>query len=388
MTRLIYDQFAKDYLAELLEPLGAVTRNRNVSSEVREIDVYFTPTFPIQDYANNLGILGKMAATTALFEPFRNPVTVDEVGSCLSKILDVKAELNRRARRENTRAGAADLPKLWILTPTASKNLLNGFGAIPDEQNWGKGIYFLPKYLRTAIAVIHQLPRTPSTLWLRILGRAKVQQEAIAQLTALAVDNPVREITLELLYALQSNLAVNQEQQLQSEDRELVMAIAPLFRQQLQAAEQRGIQQGIREGIQEGRQEGIQEGRQEGQRSLLENFFLVRFGEIDSKLSAFLVPVSALPSREFTLLILQLSALTVDEQGLEQAKRLLAENVLRMRFGQLGDASAEVTLSEERIPNLAIDLLALSSEEIALLLQQLPQLSEPELLARISNSNL
>ena len=38
------------------------------------------------------------------------------------------------------------------------------------------------------------------------------------------------------------------------------MAIAPLFQQQLEAAEQGGRQ----EGIQAGRQEGIQEGRQEG----------------------------------------------------------------------------------------------------------------------------
>jgi hypothetical protein len=201
MTRLIYDQFAKDYLSELLSPLGRVNPNRNVSSEVREIDVYFTPSSPIQDYAESLGILGKMAATTALFEPFRNPVTVGEVGSCLSKLLDVKGELERKSRRENIRSEAAELPKLWILTPTASENLLNGFRAIPDEENWGKGIYFLAEYLRTAIVVIHQLPKTTSTLWLRILGRGRVQQEAITQLTALPVDNPVREITLELLYA-------------------------------------------------------------------------------------------------------------------------------------------------------------------------------------------
>ena len=393
MTRLIYDQFAKDYLAELLSPLGAVTPSRNVSSEVREIDVYFTPTSPTEDYVEMLGILGKMAATTALFETFRNPVTVAEVGSCLSKLLDVRAELDRRARRENTRCSEAELPKLWILTPTASETLINGFRAIPDEQNWGKGIYFLAEYLRTAIVVIHQLPKTPSTLWLRILGRGRVQQEAITQLSGPAVDNPVREVALELLYALQSNLAVNQEQQLETEDRELVMAIAPLFRQQLQAAEQRGLQQGIQQGIQAGRQEGIQQGRQEGQRSILENFLLVKFGKLDTTLSAFLAPVSALPAAEFTRLLLQLSALTVDAQGIEQARRLLAENVLRMRFGQLGDTE-DATLGDRvsvpealPIPNLVTNLLALSLEELALLLQQLPQISDEELLGRLSNPN-
>ena len=263
MTRFIYDQFAKDYLSELLSPLGAVVPSRDVASEVREIDVYFTPSSATSDYVENLGLLGKMATTAALFEPFRNPVTVSEVRSCLSKLLDVTAELERRARRENTRSEEAELPKLWILTPTASETLLNGFNSAPDQQNWPRGIYFLGEYLRTAVVVIHQLPETEDTLWLRILGRGRVQERAIAQLSALSVDNPVRSVTLELLYQLQSNLAANQEQQLEVEDRELVMAIAPLFQQQLEAAEQRGRQEGRIEGIQQGIERGIQQGREE-----------------------------------------------------------------------------------------------------------------------------
>ena len=169
------------------------------------------------------------------------------------------------------------------------------------------------------------------------------------------------------------------------------MAIAPLFQQQLEAAEQRGRQEGIQAGRQEGRQEGIQagiergiqqglergiqQGREEGQRSIIENFLRVRFGELDALLAVFIAPVSALPATEFTLLLLQLSALTGDEEGIEQARRLLAENVLRMRFSQL----------DESISDLATNLLALSSEELALLLQQLRQLSDEELLARLSN---
>ncbi|GET35532.1 hypothetical protein [Microseira wollei] len=202
-----------------------------------------------------------------------------------------------------------------------------------------------------------------------------MQERAITELSALSVDNPIRAIALELLYKLQSSLAVNQEQQLEAEDRELVMAIryatatpnAPLFQQKLEAAKQEGRQEGI--------QEGRQEGRQEGQRSILESFFLVRFGELDAVLAAFLTQVSALPATEFTILLLQLSAMNLDEQGMQQARQLLAENVWRMRFGELG----------ERLPVLVQNLLALSAEELTLLLQQLPQLSNEELLARLPN---
>jgi hypothetical protein len=39
MTRFIHDRFAKEYLEELLSPIGKVNIGRDVMSEVREIDV-------------------------------------------------------------------------------------------------------------------------------------------------------------------------------------------------------------------------------------------------------------------------------------------------------------------------------------------------------------
>ena len=229
MTRFIHDLFAKEYLEELLSPLGTVNIGRDVSSEVREIDVYFTPITAIPEYSETLGLLGKMASTTAIFEPFRNPASISEICSCLGKSLDVRGELERKFRRENTRYDDDRLPRLWILMPTASKAVVDSFNAIPDTENWLPGIYFLGASLRTAIVAIHQLPETPETLWLRILGKGGVQQRAISQLTALATDDPLRIIALELLYRLQSNLVTDTQQELEPEERELIMAIAPLF---------------------------------------------------------------------------------------------------------------------------------------------------------------
>ncbi|MEG4407848.1 flagellar assembly protein H [Microcoleus sp. MON2_D5] len=255
MTRFIHDLFAKEYLEELLSPLGTVNIGRDVTSEVREIDVYFTPRTAIPEYSETLGLLGKMANTTAIFEPFRNPANVSEICSCLGKLLDVRGEVERKFRRENTRYDDAQLPKLWILMPTASKALVDSFNAIPDTENWMQGIYFLGESLRTAIVAIHQLPETPETLWLRILGKGGVQQRAISQLSALAADDPLRIIALELLYRLQSNLVTDAPQELEPEERELIMAIAPLFQQQIQAAEQQAREEGLERGLEQGRQE-------------------------------------------------------------------------------------------------------------------------------------
>ena len=361
MTRLIHDKFAKDYLAEMLSPLGAVNPGREVTAEVRYIDVYFTPTTEIPSYREKLGILGKMAETTALFEPFRNPVTVSEACGCLSKLLESRREMERQSRRNKT--SHSELPKLWILTPTGSDNLLNGFNVTSDRENWCSRIYFLGEHLRTAIVVIHQLPEIPETLWLRILGKGSVQQRAIASLSALAVDEPLRINALELVYQLQSSLFRKRVEKLPSEDEELLVAIAPLFQEQLAAAKQEGIER------------GIEQGRIEGQRAILENFIRVRWGELDPVLTAFIAPVSALSPVDFTMLLVQLSTIYLDQNAVNQARQLLAENVLRMRFGEV----------RSRISSVIPNLLALSPEELGLLLSQLPQLSLDELLERLDN---
>ncbi|MEG4328102.1 flagellar assembly protein H [Microcoleus sp. herbarium5] len=372
MTRFIHDLFAKEYLEELLSPIGTVNIGRDVSSEVREIDVYFTPSNAIPEYSETLGLLGKMANTTAIFEPFRNPANVSEICSCLGKLLDVRGELERKFRRENTRYDDAQLPKLWILMPTASKALVDSFNAIPDTENWMQGIYFLGESLRTAIVAIHQLPETPETLWLRILGKGGVQQRAISQLSALATDDPLRIIALELLYRLQSNLVTDAPQELEPEERELIMAITPLFQQQIQAAQQQAREEGLEQGL----EEGLERGRQEQQRLILENFLRVRFGELSPKMTAFLSLISKLAAAEFTVLLLAISMLTVDESGREAAVKLLAESVLQIRSPELGDI----------LPTAVTNLLALPVAELTLFVEQLPQLSAEELRERLGKT--
>ena len=370
MTRLIHDQFAKDYLSELLSPIGVVNPGREVASEVRQIDVYFTPTTRKPDYRDKLGLLGKMAETTALFEPFRNGVTVNEVQSCVSKLLAVKGEIERQSRRENTRPSETELPKLWILTPTGSETLLNGFHAIPDEENWGKGIYFLGESWRTAIVVIHHLPKTPETLWLRILGRGEVQEKAIASLSAMPVDDPLRIVTLELVYQLQSSLARRQEKELEKEDKGLIMAVSPLFQEQLAAAEKRGEQRGEKRGEQRGIERGEQRGFQQGQRLIIESFLQGRFGELSEIMASLVEPLSMLPPIDLTRLLLQLSQLTGDASGIGQGEHLIVESLLQFRFGEL----------DEEMMKMVDSLLALPPVDLRGLFLRLTELSRQELL--------
>lgn len=137
MTRFPYDQFAKEFLEELLKPLGEVKAPREVKGEVRQIDVWFAPVLPTTADALPLGLLGLFAATPALFEPFRNPATVTEICNCILKLLELRGELQREANRNQERLLEEKLPKLWIITPTVSESIIRGFRGILDEENWG-----------------------------------------------------------------------------------------------------------------------------------------------------------------------------------------------------------------------------------------------------------
>lgn len=166
MTRFIFDQFSKDFFESLLGGYGVVETGKRVSSEVREIDVWFSTAQ--RELPPELGLLGDMAsmAGVSLFEPYRNPVTVNEIADCLQKQNTVRGQLYREALRQKSRFDLGDWPKLWILTPTASKDVLGTFGA-ENRLEGTEGVYYLAEGLKTAIVVLHQLPAIPETLWLR-----------------------------------------------------------------------------------------------------------------------------------------------------------------------------------------------------------------------------
>jgi hypothetical protein len=259
MTRFIHDKFAKDYLEELLKDYGEVKASEKVSGEIKEIDVLFTPAKQQSSNLQILGLLGRFAEHPAIIEPYRNPASTDEICDCILKLLEVKAFLRREAKASKIKLQDSEIPKLWVLTPTISETRLSSFGTI-QKPGWLSGVHFLPAALRTAIVAIHQLPQTPETLWLRLLGRGNVQSQAIIELQALPLDYPYQKATLELVYNLRENLRVNQE--LEADDRELIMRLEPLY--------------------QRDREQAIQEGNKQGEQRLVLRLLNRRIGEIDA----------------------------------------------------------------------------------------------------------
>jgi hypothetical protein len=296
MTRQVHDQLAKEYLEELLKPLGKVETSKDVKSEVQEIDVWFVPTTTSTN--SELGLLGKMAVTSCLFEPYRNAPNEVEIRTCLLKLYSVQGDLLREAKREKRSISEQELPLLWILTPTCSERILAGFGAQTKEK-WETGVYFLPKYQKTAIVAINQLPIIEDTLWLRVMGRGKTQTEAITQVVKLSENNHKWERLVEIFASWRKNLELNSN--VSDEERELIMSLSPAYLKQREEWKQEGIE------------EGRQQGQKDGQRLMIESLLAVRFGNLDEELSAIVSPLMELSLTERTQLLLNLSNLSRQE---------------------------------------------------------------------------
>ena len=100
----------------------------------------------------------------------------------------------------------------------------------------------MPTHFQTGIIVIHQLPKRAETLWLRLLGKGKVQSTAIAEVAALSAERPFREQALSWLGNLKVILEAREHKELEEE--ELMMQLSPLFLEKIQEAEAKGKAEG------------------------------------------------------------------------------------------------------------------------------------------------
>jgi hypothetical protein len=292
MTRQVHDEFAKEYLEELLSPFGQIEKAKIVKTERREIDIFFTPKSLVTKNLNPTGLLETITKTSCLIEPFRNACTEIEIRSCLSKLYSIHEEILRQAKRNKSPLSEVKLPYLWILTPTCSQRILKNFRAEIAE-NGEQGIYLLPASLQAAIIVIHQLSVNQDTLWLRVLGKGSTQKQAVEELVELPQETLLRTNLLELLANWRKNLELRDNKT--REDQEVIMNLSPAY---LQDREQ---------WLREGRVEGRVEGELKAKRELIENFFKVRFQILDQELEGIIPTMLQIPTNELTPLLLNLN---------------------------------------------------------------------------------
>lgn len=293
MVRQPHDQFAKQILTDLLDPLGHGRINHEVHGESHYVDLYFSPFDTAQTDLSQLGLLGRMASHPCLLEPFRNQPTKSDVRNCLLKLFSIQNDLQRCQLRQGNK------PLL------ESETLLASCCAQPEQSSWCPGVYFLGETLKSAIVAINQLPVAPETLFLRILGKGNTQQQAINELFTLPPSNSLRNYAMELLSMY--HIYMKTQENLIEDDQELLMNTLPAYLKWREEVLQQGLQQGLQAGLQAGLQQGLQAGKLLERRLLVENLLLSRFSSIDEALSQIIDALLPLPPIELSRLLTQLS---------------------------------------------------------------------------------
>jgi hypothetical protein len=136
---------------------------------------------------------------------------------------------------------------------------------------------------RTSIVVVHHLPKTPDTVWFRILGKGKVQQEAIDEIEALPANSSYRDETLKLFVKLKVNLENRKDRELNETELMMRLADSPLFTEYMELAAAANFT------------------------SVVKGIMVERFGFLDEELSAIVPNIIKLSPPEFTSLLMRLS---------------------------------------------------------------------------------
>lgn len=228
MTLKFYSQFTNEYLQELLSPFGSVEVSPDIDNVKQRAIVLFFPNLTPIPSSSELGLLARIALFNCSLEVYPEQIDETDVLNCIRKLFSVFSVLKSQAERENKTLEEDELPRLWILVPSASTALLDGFGGRLRLEDWPCGVYFLPEAFRVVIVAIDELPTTQETLWLRLLGRGETQRKAIGEVLALPQGNLVQQNILTLIIDWYTAL-VQQSDDLTQDEQELVINLSQVF---------------------------------------------------------------------------------------------------------------------------------------------------------------
>jgi Domain of unknown function (DUF4351) len=233
MTQSPFDQLSKMYLEEFLKPIGTVERQYEVPGEAKYVDVWFLPDRNSTEPIDDLGLLGQMAKTPCLLEPFRNAPTREDIRTCILKLLWIQEDQRRQSELIDD-GPKPEAATLWILASHISKPLLKDFHAHKKSP----GVYTLGPGLRTFLVAIDELPTTQKTLWIRILGRDQTQLTALQEVSNLPKDHPRRNKIIRLLASWGVKLETGEIEHFLGQ--EIIMGFSQAFLDWEEATEKRG----------------------------------------------------------------------------------------------------------------------------------------------------
>lgn len=260
--RTRFDQFGKQMLRAALEGRGPVETDAEVpAGDTRRVDLWFTPDAARASATDDLGMLGRIASGPSTIELFHNTPSGDELAACLVKHSAFRHFLSLRDN-------SPPMPTQWVISSGRPHRGIDGLGFRPMA-GWPRGIYEAPPLLWTQLVVVNELPVTPDTLLLRLLGAGSALTHAIAELKALRTGAPERVLALPILLRLRLDIPRDPAKRT-GDDQEFLMDTQDI------------VEIWRREAIQEGREEG----REEGVKQTLVDVCEARFGAMPDDVRA------------------------------------------------------------------------------------------------------
>lgn len=276
--RTRFDQLAKGILEKALSTAGEVRTQEEIPGEVLAADVWFQPAAGNAAARAQLGLLGRIAATSCLIEPFHTTPGAGPVLDCVSKQLALRRNLVREARKSN--GDAPVMPRLWLISVGRPRSVLSGLRFEPLS-GWPPGIWQGPPLLRMYVVVLRDLPVTRATLPLRLLGAGRGFFRAVQELRDLPRDAWEVETLFPMLLAYRVQIFQDPE-----EPSEVDMSYAKQLLDIYDEWERRMQKQGEERGEERGEKKGREEGVEQGMRESIEACYRARFGDFPAELRA------------------------------------------------------------------------------------------------------
>jgi hypothetical protein len=238
-VRTRFDQLAKGILGKVLADVGEVRLQEEIAGEVQAADVLFLPAVERASERARLGLLGRMADSPCLLEPFHDTPGVDAILDCLCKQLTLRRKLLREARKNE--APAAQIPRLWILSSGRPETALAGLGFTACE-DLSAGVWQAAPLLSMFVVSLRDLPATRDTLALRLLGTDLTFLRAFKELDALPENAWEQQALMPLLLAFRREITQNSEE----DEMSYASEIEAIYDKWDREVRQRSRKQGVR----------------------------------------------------------------------------------------------------------------------------------------------
>ncbi|MFT3774800.1 MAG: hypothetical protein QM820_56345 [Minicystis sp.] len=220
------DQLGKNILRDFFVLVGSAETEVEVPpGDAQRIDLWHVPDPDLLRAHAEIepGLLRSMAAEAGMVEVFSDAPDLAAFHACVRKRYQWHHLLELRAER------SLPLPPVWLLCAGRPDGVLEEFGFVPDASG-PEGVYVTkPAAWRVHVVAIGELPRTRSTILLRLLGSPRVRRGAQLDLAALPANAWEVRVALPWLVRLSFELPAEVVQGLSAEERDWVMETREWF---------------------------------------------------------------------------------------------------------------------------------------------------------------